>query len=127
MSSPSRGRRKKHSLPPVAPTSLEAMDWAALPHDILFAVFLKLGPREIMRGADLACTAWRRVAVDEPKLWSCVDMGTVRQWSTGRWRATARTAVDRAAGQCEAFSGPCDDDLLLYLVESAKVYMMTPS
>ncbi|RCV29702.1 hypothetical protein SETIT_6G033400v2 [Setaria italica] len=121
----SGGSRKKPAAlpppPPAAPASMEERDWAALPGDILFAVFLMLGPREIMEGADRACSSWRRVAVGEPKLWRCVDMGKARQWSSTRkpWRATARGAVDRAAGQCEAFSGPCDDEFLTYLVERA--------
>ncbi|RLN03693.1 hypothetical protein C2845_PM13G05020 [Panicum miliaceum] len=110
-------RRHPH---PVRPG--EAKDWAALPQDILLAIFLKLGPRdEIMQGAELVCTAWRRAAaVDEPMLWRRVDMGTVSTtWSTAG-RAMARAAVDRGAGQCEAFSArfECDGDLLLYLVES---------
>jgi len=116
-SPPSGGSRHKKpaaaALPP-APASMAERDWAALPGDILFAIFLTLGPREIMEGADRACSAWRRVSVGEPELWRCVDMGTVR-WKP--WRAMARVAVNRAAGQCDHFSGPCDDDFLLYLVE----------
>ncbi|RLM61000.1 putative F-box/LRR-repeat protein 23 [Panicum miliaceum] len=121
MPSPSSGGRRKKpaaALPPPAPaSSMAERDWATLPGDILFAIFLKLGPREIMEGSDRACSAWRRVSVGEPKLWRCVDMGTVRQWSstTKPWRAIARVAVGRAAGQCEHFSGPWDDDFLLYL------------
>jgi hypothetical protein len=45
-----------------------------------------------------------------------VDMVTVSTWSAAG-RAMARAAVDRGEGQCEAFSGPFDDDLLLDLVE----------
>ncbi|CAL5007786.1 unnamed protein product [Urochloa decumbens] len=113
--------KKPAAVPPLAPASMEERDWAALPGDIVFAVFLVLGPREIMEGADRACSAWRRVAVGEPKLWRCIDMGKVWQWSstTKPWRAAARAAVGRSAGRCEAFSGPCDDDFLVYLVERA--------
>ena len=59
------------------PAPSEARDWAALPQDILLTVFLKLGPCEIMQGAELVCTMWRRVAVDVPLLWRSIDMGTV--------------------------------------------------
>jgi hypothetical protein len=75
-----------------------------------------LGPYEILRGADRACTAWRRVAVDEPVLWRRINMGAVLPCSAGG-RAVMRVTMDRAAGQCEAFSGPCDNYLLFFLVE----------
>ena len=80
-----------------------------------------LGPAEIMRGAERACAAWRRVAVDDPALWRRIDMGTgVLPFSSGGraavHAATDRAAMDRAAGECEAFSGPCDNHLLFYLV-----------
>ena len=93
-----------------------ARDWASLPPDILISVFLMLGPAEIMRGAERACAAWRRVAVDDPALWRRIDMGTgVLPFSSGG-RAAVHAAMDRAAGECEAFSGPCDNHLLFYLV-----------
>ncbi|TVU43209.1 hypothetical protein EJB05_09656, partial [Eragrostis curvula] len=114
--SPGR-RRKKPDVP--APSPPEGRDWSALPGDILVGVFLKLGPREIMRGADMVCTAWRRGAVGEPALWRRVDLTTVPARSTRLWKAMARAAVDRAAGQCEAYRGPCDNDFLLYLIERA--------
>ncbi|TVU02056.1 hypothetical protein EJB05_52422, partial [Eragrostis curvula] len=103
-------------------TTPETRNWAALPHDILLTIFLKLGPCEIMQGAELVCTTWRRVAVDEPALWRRVDMGTASPWArfaAAGSGAAARAAVARGAGQCEAFSGPCDDGLLLYLAERA--------
>ena len=75
-----------------------------------------LGPTEIMRGAERVCAAWRRVAVDDPALWRRIDMGTeVLPFSSGG-RAAVHAAMDRAAGECEAFSGPCDNHLLFYLV-----------
>ncbi|CAO2209869.1 unnamed protein product [Urochloa humidicola] len=120
---PSTGlhRRRSQSPPPASPEDPagdggEARDWAALPRDVLLDVFLRLGPREVMRGAELACAPWRRAAVDEPALWRRVDMGTVRLWSPW-WREMVRAAVDRGAGRCVAFAGPADDDSLLYLVE----------
>ncbi|TVU02043.1 hypothetical protein EJB05_52409, partial [Eragrostis curvula] len=114
----SPGRRHKNPDVP-APSPPEVRDWSALPGDILVGVFLKLGPREIMRGADMVCTAWRRGAVGEPALWRRVDLTTVPARSTLLWKAMARAAVDRAAGQCEAYRGPCDNDFLLYLIERA--------
>jgi hypothetical protein len=99
---------------PAAETT--ARGWAALPRDILLDVFLRLGSREVMRGAELACAPWRDAAVGEPALWRRVDMDTVRLWSPG-WRGMVRAAVDRGAGQCVAFAGPADGDSLLYLVE----------
>ncbi|TVU43193.1 hypothetical protein EJB05_09639 [Eragrostis curvula] len=117
MASSSSRRREKPGSP--AATS-EARDWAAgLPRDILVDVFLKLGPcREIMRGAGRVCTAWLRVAVDEPLLWHRIDFPTKEMSSTPRRRAMARAVVDRSRGQCEAFSGHVDKDSLLYLAES---------
>ncbi|TVU02046.1 hypothetical protein EJB05_52412, partial [Eragrostis curvula] len=100
--------------------SPETRDWAALPQDILFAVFLKLGPCDIMQGAELVCTTWRRVAVDYPALWRRVDMGTAPSRSAvveHVERAAACAALARGAGRCEAFSGHVDDDLLLRLSE----------
>ncbi|TVU43217.1 hypothetical protein EJB05_09664, partial [Eragrostis curvula] len=100
--------------------SPETRDWAALPQDILFAVFLKLGPCDIMQGAELVCTTWRRVAVDYPALWRRVDMGTAPSRSAvveRVERAAACAALARGAGRCEAFSGRVDDDLLLRLSE----------
>ncbi|TVU02061.1 hypothetical protein EJB05_52427, partial [Eragrostis curvula] len=99
---------------------MEARDWSALPGDILYAVFLRLGTREIMRCADKVCRAWRRAAAGEPALWRRVDLTLtmVPARSTRRWKAMARAAMDRAAGQCEAFWGPCDNEFLRYLVES---------
>lgn len=32
-----------------------------------------------------------------------------------KWKAMARAAVDRSAGQCQAFSGRADDEVLRYL------------
>ncbi|KAJ1267681.1 hypothetical protein BS78_07G076300 [Paspalum vaginatum] len=106
--------------PPPSPEPGEARDWLALPQDILLAIFLKLGPCEIIQGAELVCTPWRRAAVEEPLLWRRIDMAPRSKLSgAGGWRAVARAAVVRAAGQCEAFSGFCDYDLLQYLAERA--------
>ena len=74
MSCPSSRRRGGTGTAP-PPQAAEARDWASLPPDILISVFLMLGPAEIMRGAERACAAWRRVAVDDPALWRRIDMG----------------------------------------------------
>jgi len=114
-----RGGGRSRAEPP-SPSSApsEPRDWAALPQDILLTVFLKLGPCEIMQGAELVCTTWRRVAVDEPLLWRRIDMAAVSTLSPVG-RAVARAALDRGAGQCEAFTASCGDDILLlpYLVD----------
>nr|CAB3480278.1 unnamed protein product [Digitaria exilis] len=103
----STGLYRRLAQPTSPEPSSETRDWAAeLPRDVLLDVFLRLGCRDIMRGAELACAPWRRVAVGEPELWRTVDMATM-----------VRAAVDRGAGQCVAFAGPVDDDALLYLVE----------
>ncbi|CAO2206025.1 unnamed protein product [Urochloa humidicola] len=93
----------------------EDRDWAALPHDVLFDVFLRLGSCEIMWGAEGVCKAWWRVVVEEPKLWRHIHITAVPEWSS--IDIAVRDAVDRGAGLCEVFSGPWDDDSLLYLAE----------
>ncbi|TVU43225.1 hypothetical protein EJB05_09672, partial [Eragrostis curvula] len=119
--------------PDLSSTAPGARDWAALPRDVLFDVFLKLGPREIMLGAELACTAWWRVALEEPALWRRIGYHNIREmtWrrpfgadaemvrATDAEMAMARVALARAAGQCEAFRGDLDYDDLPYLVERA--------
>ncbi|CAO2209856.1 unnamed protein product [Urochloa humidicola] len=90
-------------------------NWAALPGDILVDVFHRLGPREVMLGAEFVCSWWRRVALEEPSLWRRVGMDDVRD----PWRrrvgwdaevAMKSAAVARSAGQCEAFGGYFGDD-----------------
>ncbi|CAL5007790.1 unnamed protein product [Urochloa decumbens] len=99
--------------------------WASLPRDILLDVFFKLGPREIVLGAEFACWAWRRTALEEPSLWRHIGMESpINCWP---WRCVNRdiesammsAAVDRAAGQCEAFKGSSDEESLIPLVERA--------
>ncbi|CAO2187354.1 unnamed protein product [Urochloa humidicola] len=110
--------RKSPRSSPSATASPAARDWASLPPDILISIFLMLGPYDIMRGADRTCTAWRRVAVEDPDLWRRIDMGDVLPCSAGG-RAVVGAAMDRAAGQCESFSGPCDNHLLFLVAERA--------
>ncbi|PWZ04619.1 putative F-box/LRR-repeat protein 23 [Zea mays] len=118
MPSSSRRHSGRHRAEPPShsPAPSEPRDWTALPQDILITVFLKLGPREIMLGAEFVCTTWRRVAVGEALLWRRIDMFSV--FHPARL-AMARAALDRSAGQCEAFWASCDNELLLYLVGRA--------
>lgn len=139
-----------------------ASSWAGLPRDVLWDVFLRIGQREVLLGAGLVCSAWRRLARDEPVLWRRIDLTSpdydgedngalgddddgggdwllkeggddycvsrlfnegdvdVSFWcrcykKIATWKARARAAVDRSAGQCEAFSGRADDEVLRYL------------
>ncbi|CAD6265956.1 unnamed protein product [Miscanthus lutarioriparius] len=58
-----------------------------------------------MWGAEAVCKAWRCVTVKEPEPeWSSIEIAVI-------------DALDRSAGLCEAFSGPWDDESLLYLAE----------
>ncbi|CAL5010823.1 unnamed protein product [Urochloa decumbens] len=114
---------------------MEVRDWTALPRDILLDIFFLLGPLEVMMGAEFVCTAWRRAALKEPTLWRRVnrDLHYTRcrlVWDVlhHRWRrrisdntetAMRFAALDRAAGQCKAFAGTCDDKKLHHLVARA--------
>ncbi|CAN6338270.1 unnamed protein product [Urochloa humidicola] len=51
-----------------------ASRWAALPRVVLSSLFTKLGQREVLCGAGLACVAWRRLARDDPALWRRIDL-----------------------------------------------------
>jgi hypothetical protein len=115
MSSSSRrhGGRHRAEPPSHSPAPSEPRDWAALPQDILITVFLKLGPREIMLGAEFVWTTWRRAAVGEALLWRRIDLTSFFHPARS---AMVRAALDRSAGQCEAFCGSCDSEMLLYLV-----------
>ncbi|CAL5007789.1 unnamed protein product [Urochloa decumbens] len=98
--------------------------WAVLPRDLLVEVFLKLGPREVMLGAEFACRAWRCAALEEPSLWRRVgrEQPIDKTW---RWvsfaveSAMSSAAVDRAAGQCEEFTGSFYDEEVILLVQRA--------
>nr|CAB3502677.1 unnamed protein product [Digitaria exilis] len=104
-----------------------ARDWAALPSDILLDVFLRLGPREVMLGAEQACKPWLRVAVEEPMLWRRVGLDEKDYSDKRRWRRSIYdveedmrlASVDRSKGQCEAFDGSCNDYDLLDLMRRA--------
>ncbi|TVU02087.1 hypothetical protein EJB05_52453, partial [Eragrostis curvula] len=100
------------------PTS-PVRDWAALPQDVLSTIFLKLGPSEIMLGAEHVCTAWRRVALEEPALWPRIGEQLGRCVGIEAEMAMERVALTCAAGQCEAFRGCLHSKDLAYLVQRA--------
>ncbi|CAO2187337.1 unnamed protein product [Urochloa humidicola] len=107
----------------MSPSTPEPRDWAALHPDILLDVFLRLGPREVMLGAEFACKPWRNAALKEPALWRRIDM---EPWDLldDRFRCSVEVdmwlvAVDRAKGQCQAFKGYCRGHDLLHLVQRA--------
>ncbi|WVZ94386.1 hypothetical protein U9M48_040285 [Paspalum notatum var. saurae] len=107
-------RRRKNPLSlPSVPS--EVRNWAALPHDVLLNIFLKLGSCEIMWGAEAVCKAWRHVTIEEPMLWRKIHITAVPEWSSND--IAVRDAVNRSVGQCESFFGPWDDESLLYLAE----------
>nr|CAB3480287.1 unnamed protein product [Digitaria exilis] len=114
MDTNSRRRRCKNPCSSSSAYS-EERDWAALPHDVLFDIFLRLKSCEIMWGAEAVCKAWRRVTVEEPKLWRHIHIIDVPEWSS--IDIAVRDVVDRSAGLCEVFSGPWDAESLLYLAE----------
>jgi hypothetical protein len=101
------------------PTQSQWRDWASLPLDVLCMVLGRLrGQIDILRGAGLACSHWRRVAQEEPLLWRHIDLsdGHPRRWHDwppAGWKAMARAALDRSAGRCESFTGHADADVLI--------------
>ncbi|CAO2209859.1 unnamed protein product [Urochloa humidicola] len=121
-----RLNRREPVRPPPPTLASPARDWAALPRSIVLDVFLRLGPREVMLGAEFACKPWRSVALEEPVLWRHVGMDPWDPFDK-RWRCSSDSverdmklvAVDRAKGQCEGFKGYCNDEYLLDLVGRA--------
>ncbi|CAL5007101.1 unnamed protein product [Urochloa decumbens] len=111
---PSSARRHKrrrvggHRNP--SPSPPESRDWAALPSDVLWEVFRRLRTADILCGAGQVCAARRRFSIDERALWRRIDLTAGDgddAWKNKRQRrkAMARLALERSAGQCEAFSG----------------------
>ncbi|KAF8666368.1 hypothetical protein HU200_053471 [Digitaria exilis] len=121
-----------------------ASGWAVLPRDVLWSIFTALGEREVLSGAGLVCAAWRDFARREPAIWRRIDLTTPEDdvveedgsdddetniiickmeevpssKGSSRWKAMTLTAIDRSAGQCEAFWGRADDEVLLHLADS---------
>jgi hypothetical protein len=103
------------------PWSAEQRNWAALPRDVLCIILSFVPQADILRGAGFVCASWRRLAQEEPLLWRRIDLadtdGDKEKEPPAWWRAMARTAVDRSAGQCESFRGRVDGDFMLYLAK----------
>ncbi|KAM0903369.1 hypothetical protein ACQ4PT_018622 [Festuca glaucescens] len=96
-------------------------DWADLPIDALLSVLHKLEPIELMVGsAGRVCRSWRRAVRDEPELWRRIDMRVRKGHRYRIDEGTAREAVRRGSGRCEAFWGEdATDHFLLFLAEHA--------
>ncbi|KAL6622869.1 hypothetical protein ACP70R_032748 [Stipagrostis hirtigluma subsp. patula] len=62
------------SVTPRPPPPAAASGWAGLPRDVLWSVFVRVGQRDVLRGAGLVCAAWWRFARDEAALWRRVDL-----------------------------------------------------
>ena len=103
----------------------EWRNWASLPGDVLCIILSKLPQTDILSGAGLACSPWRRLAKDVPLLWRHIDLRPdpwdqeYCSWDElplpAGWKAMARAALERSAGGCESFSGHVDADVLVYL------------
>jgi hypothetical protein len=109
---PSSSRREDHVASPG-----EWRDWAALPRDVLYVVLSKLPQTEILGAAELVCSPWRRLALEEHLLWRRIDL---RLWDEKErhpegWKAMALAALERSAGRCESFKGHVDADVLVHL------------
>jgi hypothetical protein len=121
-------KKRKSLAYPIAPSSSrrreghvnEWRDWASLPRDVLCIVLGRLRQTDILRGAGLVCSHWRRAALEEPRLWRHIDLGdgVMPPWREplpAGWKAMARVAVDRSAGRCKSFVGYVDADVLVHL------------
>ncbi|KAK3162168.1 hypothetical protein QOZ80_1BG0086270 [Eleusine coracana subsp. coracana] len=128
-SSSTRRRRSCDNSPP-SPSppgnNCIARDYSALPREALLVLFSKIPHADILRGAGLVCTSWRKVAIAEPALWQHIDLATSDDKVDGDDvvpEAMVRAAVDYSAGQCESFRGPAAADLLVYLAERSPSLM----
>lgn len=106
------------------PLPQPAISWATLPRDVLWSVFLMLGQHEVLRSAGLVCSEWWRFARYEPALWRRVDLTAAAdavkhgdRTGVNVWKSMSRAAIDRSAGQCQAFRGRANDEVLLYLAD----------
>ncbi|CAO1944790.1 unnamed protein product [Urochloa humidicola] len=119
---PAHHSSRRKSAPPSPPDSRRA-DYSALPRNVLLDIFSRIPHADILRGVGLVCAPWRRLAVAEPALWRHIDLSADEDkidWekdAPAEWRAMARAAVDRSAGQCESFRGRADPDFLVYLAD----------
>ncbi|KAL3739484.1 hypothetical protein ACJRO7_020836 [Eucalyptus globulus] len=93
-------------------------DWLELPREITTTIFLKLGAVEILKTAELVCTAWRALCLD-PTMWQTIDMRNDGEPPYDDLADMYRRAVDRSRGGCldlniEYFG---DDELLQYAAD----------
>ncbi|WVZ92033.1 hypothetical protein U9M48_038131 [Paspalum notatum var. saurae] len=120
--------------PPALIIDQETRDWDSLPINIVWEILRRLCHEDLLRGAGLACASWRRLAVEEPRLWRSIDLAALDDDDEGgvldehgderrpmyfERLAMARTALDRSAGRCESYRGPADRHLLVYLADRA--------
>lgn len=104
---------------PLAPAA-SSKDWAALPSDLLWSVFAAAGQEEILRGAGLACSAWRRAARDEPALWRRIDLHSdVAAHAADSSFSDDDDDDDDDAGDPADYSVPVDDGSSDALVEES--------
>ncbi|TVU10754.1 hypothetical protein EJB05_44300, partial [Eragrostis curvula] len=102
-----RLRRQQRSL-----ESVPTRDWTGLPPELISSIFHRLGPVEIMLGADKVCRSWRRAAREEPELWCRIDMcghDGLGDRGLANLGEMAADALVRSQGQCEAFWGEGTD------------------
>ncbi|KAJ0975705.1 hypothetical protein J5N97_017670 [Dioscorea zingiberensis] len=89
-------------------------DWAKLPVDLLLMIFMKLGAFEVLFPAQWVCRDWK-MATHERTLWRSIEMQVHNHvFKLVKMEKIAKRAIDRSAGQLEAFFGEyCGNDKLL--------------
>jgi hypothetical protein len=80
-------------------------------------VLSKVPQTDILGAAELVCSPWRLLALEEHLLWRRIDL---RLWDEKErhpagWKAMALAALERSAGRCESFKGNLDADVLVHL------------
>uniref|UniRef100_M8B144 Uncharacterized protein n=1 Tax=Aegilops tauschii TaxID=37682 RepID=M8B144_AEGTA len=98
----------------------EWRNWASLPGDVLCIILSKFPQTDILSGAGLACSPWRRRAKDEPLLWRHIDLRPdpwdeeheeYCSWDElplpAGWKAMARAALERSAGRAPLLRNLC--------------------
>ncbi|KAK1692534.1 hypothetical protein QYE76_009231 [Lolium multiflorum] len=93
---PSSSRREDHVASPG-----EWRDWASLPRDVLYVILSKLPQTDILGAAELVCSPWRRLALEEHLLWRRIDlrMWDDREQHPAGWKAMALAALERSVGR----------------------------
>ena len=97
------------------------MVWAARPSDLLWCGVAAAGQEEILRGAGLACSAWRRAARDEPALWRRIDLHSdvAAHAADSSFSDDDDDDDDDDAGDPDGYSVPVDDGSSDALVEES--------